>query len=104
MPPEPGTALELMPDQDSVTEIETPSEDGGGFFSDTEFQERVSVVMNALRPENDPDGEKYRRCLAEIHTYLSLFDRGIRQMQTDVTAAGGPFAMMRGLFGMMKGN
>lgn len=71
----------------------------GGLFSDAEFQERVKVVMNAIDPANDPDGEKFRRCLAETHTYLSLFDRGLRQMQADMSMMGGPFGLMKKMFG-----
>lgn len=102
MTPEPGTALAIP--TGSETETDSPNqEEVGGVFSDAEFQERVEVVMNALKPENDPDGEKQRRAIAEIHTYLSLFDRGIRQMQTDMVASGGPMGMMKTLFAMMRG-
>jgi hypothetical protein len=70
----------------------------GGIFSDEEFQERVRVVMNAIHPDNDPDGEKNRRCIAEIHTYLSLFDKGIREMQSEMAMMGGPFGLMKKMF------
>lgn len=73
---------------------ETSGQASAGVFSDDEFQKRVDVVMEAIKDE-----EKMRRCLAEIHTYLSLFEQGFREMQQDMLLNGGPFALMRRMFG-----
>jgi len=63
-------------------------------FSNEEFQKRVSVVMEAIQDE-----EKFRRCVAEIHTYLSLFEEGFRGFTKEIASGGGPFAMFRKLMG-----
>lgn len=97
--PEPAMNGSVGKDLELAVSEDTPGGDAGGIFSDAEFQERVAVVMNALDPENDPTGEKNRRAIAEIHTYLSLFDRGIRQMQSDMVNMGGPFAMVKKMMG-----
>lgn len=66
-------------------------------FSNEEFQKRVSVVMEAIEDE-----EKFRRCVAEIHTYLSMFEEGFRGFTQEMANVGGPFAMFRKLMG--RGN
>lgn len=72
----------------------SPVEIAGGLsLSNEEFQRRVEVVMNAIK-----DPEKKDRCIAEIHTYLSMFEQGFREMQNEMIANGGPFAMMRKMF------
>jgi autonomous glycyl radical cofactor GrcA len=87
-------------DMPEVLPVAEPLEDSppvevtGGFsLSNEEFQRRVEVVMAAIE-----DPEKYRRCIAEIHTYLSLFEQGFRQMQNEMIASGGPMGMFRKMF------
>lgn len=60
-------------------------------ISNDAFTHRVDVLMNAMRdnPENQ------LRCMAEIHSYLSLFEEGFREMQTEMAAGGGPFGLLR---------
>jgi hypothetical protein len=67
----------------------------GPMFTNDDFQQRVEVIMAAIE-----DPEKFRRCIAEIHTYLSLFDEGFRQMGQDIANGGGPFAMIKAMFRM----
>lgn len=63
-------------------------------FSNEEFQNRVSVVMEAIK-----DDEKQRRCIAEIHTYLSMFEEGFRGFSQEMMNSGGPFSMLRKFMG-----
>jgi hypothetical protein len=79
---------------DPVLDLVEESTDTGGLFTNEAFQERVTVVMEAIKDE-----EKHRRCVAEIHTYLSMFDEGMRMMQAEIASGGGPFAMMKKLMG-----
>lgn len=83
-----------------VLPVESPEEEsspvevtGGLALSDEEFQRRVTVVMAAIE-----DPEKFRRCVAEIHTYLSMFEQGFRQMQNEMLASGGAMGMFRKMF------
>lgn len=69
--------------------------DAMSFFSDEEFQRHVSVILEAIKA----DREKELRCIAEIHAYLSLMDKGFRQMFADMAKIGGPIGMMRAMFG-----
>lgn len=84
---EPGTTLEII-------EGQTPEEDIGGLFSDEEFQKRVAIIMAAIEDE-----AKFRRCVAEIHTYLSLIVEGFSQMQMEMMSGGGPMALIRKMMG-----
>lgn len=80
----------------SVPETETPPAPvaGGGIgFSDDEFQKRVEIVMAAIE-----DPEKFRRCVAEIHTLMFMAEQGFRDMQQEMIAGGGPMAMFRKMF------
>jgi hypothetical protein len=81
------------PEQGEVTSLSHPT-----LFDNDQFQQRVAVVMEAIK-----DPEKERRCVAEIHTYLSLFDEGFRQMGQEIAMGGGPFALMKKMFGMGRG-
>lgn len=86
---DPANGTEVVPDESSPV---TPS-----FFSNEEFQRRVNVVMEAIT-----DPEKERRCIAEIHTYLSLFDNGMRQFMVEMAQTGGPMGMMKAMMGRGK--
>lgn len=83
---------EVLPIAEPHTaEESSPVEIAGGLaLSNEEFQRRVTVVMAAIE-----DPEKYRRCVAEIHTYLSMFEQGFREMQNEMMNSGGPMAMIR---------
>jgi hypothetical protein len=85
---------EVVPVADNPQEesVESPTV-GGLALSNEEFQRRVNVVMQAIE-----DPEKYRRCVAEIHTYLSMFEQGFREMQNEMMLNGGPMAMVRKMF------
>jgi hypothetical protein len=80
--------------QESEMEIDPSPEQGGGLFSDFEFQRRVQVVMEAIE-----DPEKHRRAIAEIHTYLSLITEGFAQMQQEMANSGGPMGLLKMMFG-----
>ena len=83
---------EVLPVTEPHSETESPpSITGEGLsLSNDEFQRRVTVVMAAIE-----DPEKFRRCIAEIHTYLSMAEQGFREMQADMIANGGPMAMFK---------
>lgn len=75
------------------TPVSPPAETAGGgglTFTNDEFQQRVKIVSAAIE-----DPAKFRQCIAEIHTYLSLFDEHVRGMQQEMANAGGPMQMFR---------
>lgn len=89
--PVPSPQLASVPEPDSPADPTAASDPAGGFsLSDEEFQRRVAVVMEAIK-----DPEKMNRCIAEIHTYLSMFEQGFREMQREMIAGGGPIVMIR---------
>ena len=80
----------LPPDSAGEGVAATPS-----FMADNEqFQNHVSVIKEAIKDE-----EKFRHCIAEIHAYLSTFDKGLRTMAVDMQNGGGPFGMLKMLMG-----
>lgn len=98
-------SLEIGGDSSVLEGMETPSPNGegvppsiGSLFDNDQFVARVAVVQAAIE-----DPVKMRQCIAEIHTYLSLFDEGFRNMGQEMAMSGGPFQLMKKLMGMGRG-
>lgn len=92
------------PQPESRSDEPPPSEEPTGVaiahpISNDAFQHRVQVVMDSMRdnPENQ------LRCMAEIHSYLSLFEEGFREMQQAMESGGGPMGLIRMMFSRGKG-
>ena len=83
---------------EAVKDLE-PEPEPSLILENDEFQRRVEVIMNAIHPDNPNADENLRRLYAEVHTYLSMFDQGIRQSMVDIAGMGGPFAMIRRMMG-----
>jgi hypothetical protein len=82
--------------REAIIGLEVPEESTPSLIIENgEFQRRVEVIMNAIHPDNLNAEENQRRLYAEVHTYLSLFDEGMRQSMLDMASMGGPFGMLK---------
>ena len=90
--------LDPTPEEVALEVVEEPTEVESSpslIIDNDEFQRRVEIIMNAIDPTNENAQENTRRLFAEVHTYLSLFDEGMRQSFMDMQAMGGPFSIIK---------